>query len=941
MKARSGRRLLSLLVITASISTVSRPGSVQAATSEYWNPGGLGGTGIWGTSPGDKNWNLIAGASSGNTVWPDTGNEVAVFQDAIGGTVTVFTPVQAAGIIQQNANYAIDAATITLVQDAAAANPFVQVQTGTLTIASVLDGTHGLITSGPGNLVLSSANTYTGTTSLTAGTLTLNGSLASTTLEIAAGATLVDSTGGLDAATAVTNAGNLTVNAADTVASYIQNPGGELAGSAALTVTGTAALTGGTVSGHLLGSTTSSGPVLVSGTLGGGSLAVTGGTLTLTGTATNNTVGIAAGATLVDSTGGLDAAAAVTNAGNLTVNAADTVASYTQNAGTLAGSAALTVTGTAALTGGTVSGSLLGNTINLAGGVLTNTGTLGTATTHLDIAAGATLVAAGTQHYSLLTTSGTGVATWQGNLTNTTTLAPGAVGGIGTLAVTNGNFANAAGAVLKLDIAAASHDLLGTTATASFNGTLDLNQVGTAVAAFVPIQVVVAAAYSGNFTNLTENLDGAVMFNPGNGTVIRIAVPQGATLFGSTGNQSSTWAALYDDVIDPGVTNVFAIPGGNPSYNITSGIANGNNPDLLWALASSFTPTGLDASLLNHLSPEVYAGLSDYAIQATRAHQRSAFSAPALEPAPNAVAKSDSKGGSKDAAPVPGNKSQWELFAAADFFNVRSAGSQNQADYEISDYGILAGVRTKPTERVQLAAYLAGDTGNIDGALISADSTGWSLGVIGDALLEPTTNTHLSAGISYGRYYFDGTRSSVSATGSGWIPAPVGFSNATADSLELFVGIDGLLYHNDHFRLIPAFAVRGASGTLDSFSEASGAAPGSPIALAVSRNNYNSVLADLSLRAEADLSSKLAVWGQLGMTSGIGDNPQVLTARFVKGSRPFQASADGLSNDTVYLGLGASYKINDSISVALGYRVEYRSEDGNYNGVSLSSSFRF
>lgn len=835
MKARSGHRLLSLLVITASISAVALPATIQAATSEYWNVGGTGGTGIWGTSPGDKNWNLTAGAASGNTVWPDTGNEVAVFQDAIGGTVTVFTPVQAAGIIQQNADYAIDAQTITLVQDSAAANPFIQVQTGSLTIDSVLAGTHGLLKTGVGNLVLSGADTYTGATSVSAGTLTLSGSLASTS------------------------------------------------------------------------------------------------------------VAIAAGAALVDANGGLATAAALTNAGTLTVNSADTVTSYTQNApGTLAGSAALTVSGTATLNGGTLAGSLLGNTINVAGGILTNSGTLGTATTHLDIAAGATLVAAGTQRYSLLTTTGTGAATWQGNLTNTTTVAAGGVGAIGTLLVTNGSFTNAAGATLKLDIAAGAHDLLATTGGAGFNGTLDLNQVGAAVAPFVPIHVVDAAAYSGNFTALTENLDGAVMFIPGHGDVIRLAVPTASTtLYGSTPNQTATWVALYDDVIDPGITNVFVIPGGNPSYVINSGIANGNNPDLLWALASSFTATGLNASLLNHLSPEVYAGLSDYAIQATRAHQRSAFSAPALEPAPTAVAKPDSKGASKDASPAPGNKPQWELFAAADYFNVASAGSQNQADYELSDYGIIGGIRSKLTERIQVAAYLAGDMGNINGDLIDADSTGWSLGVIGDALLDPTTSTHLSAGISYGRYYFDGTRSSVSATSSGWTAAPVGFSNATADSLELFVGIDGVLYHNDRFRLIPAFAVRGASGSLDSFSESSGAAPGSPIALAVSRNNYNSVLADLSLRAEASVTNKLAVWGQIGATSGIGDDPQVLTARFVKGSRPFQASADGLSNDSVYLGLGASYKISDSISVALGYRVEYRSEDGNYNGVSLSSSFRF
>ncbi|MEI7912858.1 MAG: autotransporter outer membrane beta-barrel domain-containing protein, partial [Verrucomicrobiota bacterium] len=723
-----------------------------------------------------------------------------------------------------------------------------------------------------------------------------------------------------------------------TVASYSQDPTGTLAGSAALSVTGTAALAGGTVSGHLLGSTTSSGSLLVSGSLGGGALSVTGGTLTLTGTSTNSPVAISAPAALVDANGGLDAAAAVTNAGTLTVNTADTVASYSQDpTGTLAGSAALTVSGAATLKGGAITGSLLGNTINLTSGVLTQTGTLGTATTHLDIAAGATLVAAGTQRYSLLTTTGTGAATWQGILTNTATLAPGGAGGTGTLQVTSGNFTNAAGAVLKLDIAAAGHDLLATTGSANFGGTLDLNQVGTtAAAAFVPIHVVDAATYTGNFTTLTENLDGAVWFNPGNGDVIRIAVPQGSTLFGSTTNQTATWVALYDDVIDPGVTNVFANPGGTPSYGITSGIANGNNPDLLWALAASFTPTGLNANLLNHLSPEVYVGLADYATQATRTHQRSAFSAPALAPA--APGKADSKGGSKDAAPA---KQQWELFAAADYFNVRSAGSQNQADYELSDSGILAGVRGKLTDHSHVAAYLAADTGNIDGALIHADSTGWSLGLLGEATLDEATTTRLSAGISYGRYSFDGTRNSAAAGSSGWIPATAGFSNATADSLELFVGVEGLAYHNDHIRLIPAFGLRAACGTMNSFSESNYSTAGSPIALAVAADHYNSALAELSLRAEADLTHKLGLSAEAGLSAGIGDDPHTLTARFAKGSRAFQASADGISNDNIFLGLGATYKVSDSISVALGYRAEFRSDAGTFNGVHLASSFRF
>ena len=197
MKARSGHRLLSLLVITASISTVIVPGITGAATTEYWNPGGSGGSGIWGTSPGDKNWNLVAGAASGNTVWPDTGNEVAVFQDSIGGTITVFTPVQVAGIYQQAANYAIDAQTITLVPDSSASRPFIQVQTGTLSIDSVLDGSNGLLKSGSGNLLLSSAETYTGTTSVASGTLTLSGGV----LDVSGACVLADRRGSLGGAT--------------------------------------------------------------------------------------------------------------------------------------------------------------------------------------------------------------------------------------------------------------------------------------------------------------------------------------------------------------------------------------------------------------------------------------------------------------------------------------------------------------------------------------------------------------------------------------------------------------------------------------------------------------------------------------------------------------------------------------------------------------------
>lgn len=729
MKARFNHHLLPLWVITVSVAVVTVSGHAMAASPQYWNPFGGGGDGPWGTGPGDKNWNTTPGAATGNTVWPDTGNEVAVFQNALGGTATVFTPVQTAGIRQQAGNYTIDAETVTLVQDNAAANPFIHVQSGTLTIASTLDGSHGLLKTGSGNLVLSVANSYAGTTAVTAGTLTLTGSLASAVVDIAAGATLTDSNGGLAAGAVLTNAGALALTAADTVGSFSQSATGTLISSATLTVSG----------------------------------------------------------------------------------------------------------------------------------------------------------------------------------------------------------------------------------LATFGGTLQLNEFGPpTIPIFMPIHVVAAGGYAGNFATLVENLEGAVWFNPRNGDAMRLVSPttSGHTLYGATANQTSAWVALYDDGIDPGVTNITHVPGGNPEYSISSGLGDADHPDLLWALTASFTPAGLNPSLLNHLSPEVYVGLSDYAIQATRVHQRSAFSAPALPAVRPSESKAGSKGGCKagskggckggckDALP---NKSAapWEFFAATDYWHVQSSRSHNQADYELSGFGVLGGARTHVTERIRLAAYLAADAGDISGHMIDADSAGWSLGLLGEALLDEPTRTCLSAGISYGRYLFDGTRSSVAADSGGWSAAPTGFSDVASDALEIFVGVDSLVYHNDHFRLIPAFSLHAASGTMDGFTESTGSAPGSPLALVVNRNHYASVLADLSLRAEVDVTHQLMVWALFGVSGGINDAPQILTARLAQGRRPFQVEAEGLANDSWFFGLGATYKISGSISLALGYRAEFRADADPQSSLGLASSFRF
>ena len=63
-------------------------------------------------------------------------------------------------------------------------------RTGTLTLAGVVSGTGNLSQTGTGTLVLTGTSTYTGTTSVSAGTLQVDGGLGNTALTVQSGATL-------------------------------------------------------------------------------------------------------------------------------------------------------------------------------------------------------------------------------------------------------------------------------------------------------------------------------------------------------------------------------------------------------------------------------------------------------------------------------------------------------------------------------------------------------------------------------------------------------------------------------------------------------------------------------------------------------------------------------------------------------------------------------
>jgi len=132
-----------------------------------------GGAGAWDAAT--TNWSTDGGVT--NVAWSNAGNDTAVFAGTA-GTVTLGAPITAGGLTFNSTSYIVTGAqTLTL----AGATPTINVGSGlTSTIGSavlfVIGGTSGLTKSGGGTLTLTSSavSTYTGSTAVNGGQLSLS-----------------------------------------------------------------------------------------------------------------------------------------------------------------------------------------------------------------------------------------------------------------------------------------------------------------------------------------------------------------------------------------------------------------------------------------------------------------------------------------------------------------------------------------------------------------------------------------------------------------------------------------------------------------------------------------------------------------------------------------------------------------------------------------------
>jgi RHS repeat-associated protein/uncharacterized delta-60 repeat protein len=391
-------------------------------TTLYWDTNGaaagLGGTGTWDLST--ANWTPDATGSSATQSWDNGGTAVAVFGDAA-GTVSISGTVGAAILEFDTAGYLLQGGTLSL----PAGGTTLDIEGSNVSINSTLAGGGALTKTGAGSATLGAASTFTGLTTVSAGTLGygINNALGAGAVTVSGPAAVLDLATFSDSVGAVTldNGGQITgtTGVLTSTATYAvksgsvsailaggvgltKSTGGTVTLSGANTYTGVTTISAGTLSVSSLanggaasniGQSSNAAANLV---LGGGTLQYTGSTVstnrnfTLT-SGTTSTLDIASGTNLTISGAGTATSGALTKigAGTLTLAGANTFTGLTTvNAGTLAygvnnalATGAVTVIGSTAVLdigsfSDTVAGVTLdgGATITGSTGVLSSTG---------------------------------------------------------------------------------------------------------------------------------------------------------------------------------------------------------------------------------------------------------------------------------------------------------------------------------------------------------------------------------------------------------------------------------------------------------------------------------------------------------------------------------------------------------------------------------------
>ncbi|TCH99805.1 hypothetical protein EJV46_03810 [Roseococcus sp. SYP-B2431] len=788
-----------------------------------------------------------------------------------------------------------------------------------LVVANAISGTGRIRQIGTGTTTLTGALTYTGTTSVEAGTLVLGDALNAVNLPgaatIASTGTLRLQNGSLGSGT-ITNDGNLEVGLTATAgsATIVNNcclrfSGSATAGTAAITNSaagnidfdetstaggasiansgfvrfladssgGAAAYTG--LAGSTVDFSWMSGTATTLGSLAGtGAVDVGSITLSVGGDGTSTTFAgvIADGGVL----GGVGAGLTKVGAGTLTLTGANTYTGLTTiSAGTLQ-------VGNGGTTGALGSGDIVNNAALVynrsdavaldqmisGSGTLTQAGTGNLIVTGTNSYTGATFVNAGrlSVNGSIASSSGVTVASGAtlggtGSLPGVSVLSGGTIApgnSIGTLSVA-GNLTLAPGSTTQIEVQGPSIDRINVTGTAALGGTLQLLAQGGAYTFNAPYTIVQAGAVTGNFAAV--NATGSF----GAGVTSTVSTTASEAQLVLTPAPLVPIITPTDPVVPPPVpppavssAPVIGPRGTANQISIAAGLdrAVASGADVsplfpLYNLPASALPRGLD-----QVSGQIHA-------VAPGMHARSAyqFLGTILEPG-----RGQGLGDGYDGA-AP----RYAVWASGFGGGGRIGSSGNVGTYAAtaSGGGVAVGTDVRLNAQVVAGMALAGsgamtrlsdsmgraETSQIQGAIYGTGTFG--------AL-------RLSAAVAYGGMDVT-TRRSVPFLGLGDIRGRY-TSSGVSTRLEAGWRLEGIV---PRVALTPSVAFQGSWYAAPGFSETAAGGQGAA-ALAVAGRNTGQSRMELSLRADMTLTPTLSGFGRVGWAAYL-QRDAGMSARFI------------------------------------------------------------
>ncbi|PZQ83595.1 MAG: autotransporter outer membrane beta-barrel domain-containing protein [Ancylobacter novellus] len=852
-----------------------------------------GGTADWDVAAATTNWTNEAG--TGTSAWTQDG--MAIFAGSAGTvSITGSTMPQAAAMEFLTDGYSLTGGSITLTPFGAGSTPFIMTDTGvTATIGSVLQGSSGLLKTGAGTLVLSGENTYTGGTTISAGTLQIGNGTAS-------GSILGD----------VVNNATLAFNRSDSVTFS-----GVISGTGALVQAGT-----GTV--ILTGANTYSGGTTVSaGTL-------QGNTTSLQGNITNNanvafdqaSTGTYAG--VISGTGSLTKL----GAGTLILTSENTYTGGTTisegtlqigNGGTT-GSVAGAIVNNAALVfnrsdtynfPGTITGpgsvTILGGTVNFtsAGGY---TGPITVVGANFELAPGAVSGSSYTiENGAVLSGTGTigGLSVASGG-----TVSPGY--SPGTLTVT-GNVAFAAGSTYRVDITPeGAHDLITATGTATISGgTVEvLATPGTYAPGSIYTILTASGGVTGQFASVSANyayLDPVTIYDANNVylTILRNtrSFPDAAV----TPNQRAAAAGTE------------SLGSGNAVY------------DAVLQLSNAQAPAAFDS-----LSGEIYASA------ATVMMDQSIYLRQAVGMRMRQGLNNQNGAGQATAQLAPG----YDATVWAQGFGAwgDTDGNGNAAALDRSVAGAFAGIDAAiaANARVGIVGGYSNTSFSVDARASSGDIDNYDLGLYGGAQFGALS---LFAAASY-------TWHDLSVNRTIAFPGFFGLASSddNAGTTQVFgeaawrfdiepIGIPATALGKAKSSIEPFVNLAYVNLSTDGFTET-----GTSAALTGTTNTLDTVYSTLGVRAATVIplanGGTLTPHVSIGWQHAFGDTAPVSLLAYSSGSTPFAVSGVPIAEDSALVGAGFDYAISKTVSAYVTYSGQF-ANSAQDNAIKGALTVRF